>query len=162
MSVPPAQPDRDEQIRQVIAYLEQHRAQYDLSALRKQLLDAGYLNTVVDEALRRLDGGNTAAPRSRAGLFGFLWSLANWVLLFVVGAGAGVVDGNGLIPLVTQGMVLVIELALVVVLWSRPGSERVSRILLWTVIWTILDVVLLFVVAALLVGACLAIYGTSI
>jgi hypothetical protein len=156
---PTTPPDREEQIRQLLAYLQQHRAQYDLVALRKQLLDAGYSNTLVDEALRRLDGGKTSPPGGRPRLFGCIWSFANWILLSAVIFGVSAMTNDGYAISFSVLGVLVVELLTVAALRNSPGREGVSRILLWTVIWTILGAIIVIAIGALLFGICVAMFS---
>jgi hypothetical protein len=161
MSQPPTQPDREEQIRQLSAYLEQHRAQYDLTALRKQLLDAGYPNTLVDEALRRLDGGTTSPAGAGPRLLGCFFSLLNQALLGVAVYAAGSLTNDGTTMLFVALGVLGVELLAVRAMWSTRGREWASRILLWTVIWTVVTLLGLVALGALLFGICLALIGTQ-
>jgi hypothetical protein len=158
----PSQLDREEQIRQLLAYLEQHRAQYDLSALRKQLIDAGYSNTLEDEPLRRIDGGAASPSGPGPRLIGCLLSLLNLALLALVVYGVGVVTSNGYALLLAALGVLGVELAAAGALWRLPGQERASRLLLWTVIWTVAGLLGLAALVALLFGLCLALYSTQI
>jgi hypothetical protein len=57
-------------IQTALAYLRQHRAQYELAALRQQLLAAGYPEAAVDAAIARLQSaeasGAAAAPQATA------------------------------------------------------------------------------------------------
>jgi hypothetical protein len=155
------QPDRDEQIRQILAYLEQHRAQYDLAALRRQLLDAGYPNTLVDEALRRLDGGTSSSgPGPR--LIGCLLSVVNDTLLFAIVFLVGALGGDITVAIAVPLVVLAVELVVAGALWNRPGSERASRLLLWTAIWSAATILGLVALAALFLGLCIALYNSQI
>jgi hypothetical protein len=156
---PTTQPDREEQIRQLLAYLELHRAQYDLVALRKQLLDAGYSNTLVDEALRRLDGGKTSSTGERPRLFGCIWSFANWILLSAVIFGVSALTNDGYAIFFSVIGIFVVELLVVAAARNSPGREHISRILLWVVIWTVVEALVLGAIAALLFGICVAMFS---
>lgn len=156
MTDPSQQPDREEQIRQIMAYLEQHRAQYDLAALRQQLLDNGYSNTIVDEALRRLAGGAPSSAGGEARAVGCALSLVNQLPIVGIGYLAAALSNNILLLLIGIPIVLGIELIVYAFLRNYPDRERVTKTLLWTMIWTIaLDVVAVALVA-LLFGICAA------
>ncbi len=161
MSDPSQQPDREEQIRQVLGYLDQHRAQYDLTALRRQLLDAGYTNTVVDEALRRIDGGKTSATDGGR-LTGCFLSLANDALLALVVYGAAALGGSWWQVLAAALGLLLLELIVALVIRSRPGGERPGQLLIWVVAWTVVGIVAAGALAALLFGVCLAIFSSQL
>jgi hypothetical protein len=152
-------PDREAQIRQLLAYLEQHRAEYTLVALRQQLLDAGYPNTLVDEALRRIDGGKASDTGDRSRLFGCIWAFVNLTLMGMISYGVGAMTNDGSGVALADAALIVVELLAVAALRNSPGRERVSRILLWTVIWTVVISVAMVATGALLFGACMALLG---
>jgi hypothetical protein len=139
---------REAQISQLMAYLEQHRAEYSLVALRKQLLDAGHPKIVVDEALCRLDGGKTSGSGGRPRLFGCLLLPVNWLLM------AFASSLNAYLPIA----ILLTELLVIAATRNSPGREGISRILLWMVIWTFV----IPAIGALLFGACIALNGGKI
>lgn len=160
-SSPP--PDREEQIRQIMTYLEQHREQYDLIALRKQLLANGYPNTLVDEALRRLDGGKTSAGVPRVRLIGFGLAFGNYVvlaLLFAVLSGLRV--SNGYLLLIVPAVLLGAELVVAGATWNSERRRGLGRAMLWAVIWTLAAAAILVAFIALLFGICLAIFGSQL
>ncbi|NTW97005.1 MAG: hypothetical protein HGB28_00430 [Oscillochloris sp.] len=159
MSEPSLQPNREEQIRQVRAYIEQYRAQYDLTALRQHLLDAGYAHTVVDEALRQLDSGNPDTDGRALRLFGCGMAIANYVVISLIGGMVGSLFNSGYAVLVAPVLVLGTELMAATIMWNRPGRERASRILFWAAIWTVVGSVIVVALVALLVGVCLALFS---
>ncbi|NTW00388.1 MAG: hypothetical protein HGA19_03665 [Oscillochloris sp.] len=159
MSDPSLQPDREEQIRQILAYLEQHRSQYELTVLRKQLLDTGYSNTVVDEALRRLAGGKPDRVGFGVRLLGVPLAVLNFALLGLLIYGAAALSNDLLVVLFSALGLLIVELAVAGATWNRPGRERLSRLLLWTVIWTVVGIAILIALGALLVGICLSMFN---
>jgi hypothetical protein len=158
MSDSPTPPDREAQIAQMIAYLEQHRAQYTLVALRKQLLESGHPHTVVDEALRRLDGGKSSDSSDQSRLTGFFLSFANLILLGIVSIfAAPLLDNMTAQRIYAVVGVLVVELLVVAAAWSSRSRKGIGRILLWTVIWTLV----LGAIAILIIGICTTLQGNA-
>jgi hypothetical protein len=84
----------------------------------------------------------------------------NATLLAVVAYGVGALTNNLYATIFSAVGVLGVELALAGAMWNAPGSERASRLLLWTAIWTVVGIVSLVALGALLFGICLAIIGT--
>lgn len=91
--------DREAAIQALIGYIAQHRATYDLRALRNQLLAAGHPSTIVDEALRRSDNAGVGNPswltRAMAGCAaGFPVLIANYLVLGALAGGFGALSGD--------------------------------------------------------------------
>jgi cytochrome bd-type quinol oxidase subunit 1 len=151
-------PDREAQIAQLVAYLEQHRAEYTLVALRKQLLESGHPHPLVDEALRRLNGGKEIALSERPRTVGFLLSFVNLILLSYVSLfAAPLLDNMTTRRIYAVIGVLVVELLVVAALRNSPSRRGISRILLWTVIWTLV----LGAIAILIIGICTTLQGNA-
>lgn len=143
--------ERDAAVAQLQAYIEQNRNQYSLSALRKQLLDAGHPNTIVDEALRRINAGGKGGG-SMNWLWGFGFMLLNLIalipLLLILGAW---VDDSGILSLALLGLS---QLGLLIAgfVLRNTKRERLGRIILWGMLFSAGAVGLL----ALAVGICVA------
>jgi hypothetical protein len=148
MSDSPTPPDREAQIAELMAYLEQHRAEYTLVALRKQLLDAGHPHPLVDEALRRLNGGK-ATFGDYARFYGCFLSLANWLLIGLIFLQVGMLMSWVSATFAIIG-VLLVELMIALAARNSPGREGMGRLLLWTVIWSLV----LAPIYVLLFGVC--------
>ena len=72
----------DAALQPLLEYLEAHRAQVNLAALRAELLAAGHAPELVDEAVRRVEA---STPRKAlAWPFGLLVMLANFVVIGVL------------------------------------------------------------------------------
>lgn len=149
----------DQRLQPLIAYLQQHRGQFNDEALRRQLVEAGHAPALVDEALRRV--GPNASPRPPAWPIGVLIMLANLVAIPAMGL--------GLLWLATQspspvgavlgwlslgvGPVTLLAEALAGSWLARGPRERLGRALIWGVGLTVAATVALGVLAF---GVCIA------
>jgi hypothetical protein len=79
-SQPPS--DEDAALQPLIDYLQQHREQINLEALRKELITAGHPPELVDEALKRIEPNAVRPSAWPFGLFIMLMNLVS-MLLFV-------------------------------------------------------------------------------
>jgi hypothetical protein len=149
--------DDDAHLQPLVDYLEQHRQQINLEALRKELLTAGHPPELVDEAVRRVQGN--PIRKARAWPFGLLIVLANLVVIGLIEAGL-----NALIPVlpspfnvifgwiaIGSGPVLLLGEIIVGARLSNGPRERLGRALIWGAVFSVLFTVVLIILA---LGAC--------
>ncbi|MEI6179699.1 MAG: hypothetical protein WCP31_03005 [Chloroflexales bacterium] len=155
----------DAELQPLLEYLEAHRAQISLAALREELLAAGHAPELVDEAVRRVEA-NT--PRKAlAWPFGLLVMLVNFVVIGVLQAllfalasllPSSAVSGIlGLFILGLGPLCLIGEIVIGVRLTNGP-RERLGRALIWGGSFSLILPVLLGV---LLFGICLVFLNGS-
>lgn len=159
-----AQPDDDPALGPLIAYLEQHREQVNIVALRKQLIAAVHPQALVDEAVRRIEAPR-GVPRTPAWPAGLGIMVLNLALIYPAFFLVTVISGESVswawLPLAGLGLLYVAEL--VVGLRLRQGPrEFLGRALVWGAGFTASVLALL----ALLFGICVAIvvglYSTGV
>ncbi|MFV9503517.1 MAG: hypothetical protein AB4911_03035 [Oscillochloridaceae bacterium umkhey_bin13] len=82
-SQPPTAPLDEGQIQVLVDYLNQHRDQINIAALRKQLIQAGHPQALVDEAVQRVNPSAQAGAGNALGTFGLviIFSIANLMFL---------------------------------------------------------------------------------
>jgi hypothetical protein len=164
---PPQQPvapglSQEQDIARVLYYLRRYKDQYELDALRQQLISAGQSGMVIDEAIRRL--GLEAPPRAAAAWpWGCLVGLVNFFVWGFLGASvpallmaAGVRSSTatsvaGALALLS----LLAELIAGFVLLSGP-RRLLGKALLFGVLFSFVGPL---VIGALLFGICLLIIG---
>ncbi len=156
---PPGSPD---DLTQLIAYLRQHSGQYNMDALRSQLLASGHNPALVERAITEVRGaqpeksnkpiwpqvalvvvGNMVGVPIISTIFAWLasnFSSADWPFLLALLIGPAVVLG---------------ELIWGIVIMNGPKA-RMGRILLFGAIFSI---IVPFALGALLFGICLVVLG---
>ncbi len=156
----------DAALQQLVDYLEQHRGQVELEALRRQLLDAGHPPELVAAAVARIGGAPVRKPV--AWPFGLLIMLANLIVLpMLFGVLASVVtslfpaSNDNLLwliaPVLAVGLALGGELVGGRRLTGGP-RDRLGRALVWGAAFTMIALALL----ALLVGICVAVLFANV
>lgn len=150
---PSPQPGDDPRLRRLIDYLEQHRQQINVEALRKELLRAGHPPELVDEAVRRVAGDEAGKPR--AWPVGLLVMVANLIvmapLLFgLIGATVSLVPAANDNLLWLPAPVLLVALIPVGELLAgrrlRGGPrDHLGRVLSWGATFTLIVMGLLLV-----------------
>lgn len=145
----------DPNLAPIVAYLEQHRAQVSVEALRKQLLAAGHPEPLVDEAIRRLRAAEPPRPPAAwpLGLGFMVLNVALVSLILVVGGNMAANSFSSPLPVFVVALLpLVAELVAGLMLRGGP-RDRLGRGLLWGLGFTASLVAL----GALLFGICVAI-----
>ena len=155
----------DAELQPLLEYLEAHRAQVNLAALRKELLAAGHAPALVDEAVRRVEA---KTPRKAlAWPFGLLVMLANFVvigvlqfLLALIGSrlpSSAVSSILGLLIVGIGPLCLIGEIVVGARLTNGP-RERLGRALIWG---GIISLILPVLLSVLLLGICLVFLNGS-
>lgn len=155
----------DPRLRPLVDYLEQHRGQINVEALRKELRSAGHPPELVDVAVRRVVGEQPA--KALAWPFGLLVALANLVAIpfpffgligIIVDAFPAANDNFYWlgIPLLAAALIPGAELAVGLRLRGGP-RDRLGRALIWGAALTFIGMALLLV----LFGICVAVILSS-
>jgi hypothetical protein len=160
-------PDREAVIERILSYLTQNQNDYDLEALRRQVLASGYPPELVTEAFTRLE---RTAVRAQPQSFGQAWGVGCGIwginvvvslVLFFIGIG---VDSSGVVPVilaVIMPLLLLGELIGGFVLRSR-GQPGLGNALLWGVLYTAVIVPAIgFALGAIIFGICLVLFGVG-
>jgi hypothetical protein len=159
--------EREAAIQALIGYIAQHRATYDLRALRNQLLAAGHPSAIVDEAIRRSDSSSAGRPtwlsRALAGCAaGLPVLLANYLVLAALAGGFGALSTNAAAWAFGIGAVVLLlgELIGGSILLGR-GRTVLGQALVAGALYSIIAVpvalLLLALLVVMLVGICIAI-----
>jgi hypothetical protein len=158
-------PDREAVIGRILSYLTQNQNDYDLDALRRQVLASGYPPELVAEAFTRLE---RTASRAQPQSFGRAWGAGCgiWALNFVVSLVLffiGVsIDSSSVVPgilAVIMPLLLLGELIGGFVLRSQ-GRPGLGNALLWGVLYTVVVVPIIgFALGAIIFGICLVLVG---
>ncbi|HMQ33325.1 MAG TPA: hypothetical protein PKD53_21515 [Chloroflexaceae bacterium] len=155
----------DPRLAPLVAYLEQHRRQVNVEALRKELLRSGHPPELVAEAVRRVVGA--APPRPPAWPLGALIGVANLLLLpfpFVglielIASSFPAANDNLLwlpVPLLVTAAIPGAQLAAGLRLRGGP-RDRLGRALIWGAAIALVGMAVL----ALLFGICVAVIFVS-